>query len=245
LEHIIDKTKELTAKGADIYELNTMRKSLSQVKGGKFAEICSPAQMVSLIFSDVLGNDIGMIASGPTVLDTPSERVRNILVLSNHDALLAMKNKAESLGYDSIIETETLSGNASEVGKELAQREPKPGTCILFGGETTVKLPAFAPESGLRRGEGGRNQEMTLSALSYISDNSILVCAASDGWDNTDHAGAICDKELFEKAKSLNINPEEYLEKSDSYNFFKKIGGAIYTEKLGSNVSDLYIIIYK
>jgi len=72
-----------------------------------------------------------------------------------------------------------------------------------------------------------------------------LVCAASDGWDNTDHAGAIADTELFQKAKKLGVSPKEYLENSDSYNFFKKVGGAIYTGKLGSNVSDLYIMLYK
>lgn len=245
LEELIEKTKELTARGADIYELNTFRKNVSQVKGGKFAESCLPAQVVSLLFSDVLGNDISIIASGPTVLEAPTERVKNILLVSNHDALEAMKVKAEELGFDTAIETEKLSGNAAEIGKELAQREPKPKTCILFGGETTVKLPAFAPKSELQRGEGGRNQEMALSVLSYMPEDSILVCAASDGHDNTDHAGAIADKQLLQKAKDLNLNPQEYLERSDSYNFFKNVGGAIYTGKLGSNVSDLCILIYK
>lgn len=246
LEDIVQKTKELTAKGADIYELNKTRKSMSQVKGGKFAEICSPAQVVSLLFSDVLGNDISTIASGPTVLEAPSERVKNILIASNVDALEAMEKKAQELGLGTTIETDRFSGNASEFGKSLALREPKQKTCILFGGETTVVLPASAPESELRRGEGGRNQMMALSALPHMQAGSVLVCAASDGWDNTDHAGAIIDQELFEKAKNLNLSPEEFLEKSDSYNFFKKVeDGAIYTGKLGSNVSDLCIILYK
>ncbi len=238
LEDIVEKTKELTAKGADIYELNTFRKSVSRVKGGKFAEICHPAPMVSLIFSDVLGNDLSMIASGPTVLDKPTEEVKNILLVSNHDALEAMKIKAEELGFNTKIETETLSGNATEVGKMLAEKESQPKTCLLFGGETTVKIN----ES---HGIGGRNQEVALSALSHISGGSVLVAVASDGHDNTDHAGAIADEELLEKAKSMGLNPEEFLSRSDSYNFFKKIGGAILTEKLGSNVSDLCILIYK
>lgn len=270
LETLIGITKELTRKGADIYELNTVRKHLSQVKGGKFARLCFPARVVSLIFSDVLGNDISMVASGPTVIDTTTfkdakkilekygislpflslsqggelgagsgfEKVKNILVVSNHDALVAMKNKAEELGFSAVIETETLSGNAREIGKELALREPKPGTCILFGGETTVKIVED-------HGMGGRNQEMALSALSYIKSGSVLICAASDGHDNTDYAGAIVDSELFEKAKNLNLSPEEYLEKSDSYNFFKKISGGIYTEKIGNNVSDLCIMLHK
>lgn len=239
LETVIRVTKELTAKGADIYELNKVRKEMSQVKGGKFAEICFPAQMVSILFSDVLGNDISTIASGPTVLETAGERVKNILIVSNTDALEAMENKAKELGFSATIETDRFSGNALEFGKNLALREPKPKTCILFGGETTVKIPE-------NHGEGGRNQTMALSALSYMPPDSVLVCVASDGWDNTDHAGAVADQKLFEKAKNSNLSPEEYLEKGDSYNFFKKVeDGAIYTGKLGSNVSDLCIILYK
>jgi glycerate-2-kinase len=238
LDTIIETTKELTAKGADIYALNKVRKIMSQVKGGKFAELCNPAQMVSLIFSDVLGNDISVIASGPTVLDTPSERVKNILIVSNRDALEAMKIKAIELGFNTNIETDKLAGNAGEVGKRLNLRELKTKACILFGGETTVKIPE-------NHGVGGRNQTMALSTLPYMEADSVLICAASDGWDNTDHAGAIADQEILRKAKELNLNSEEYLERGDSYNFFKKVGGAICTGRLGSNVSDLCILIYK
>lgn len=243
LEELIEKTKEMTARGADIYELNNFRKSVSQVKGGKFAEHCFPAKVVSLIFSDVLGNDIGVVASGPTAV--ANQFVQNILFCSNHDALIAMKNKAQELGFDTAIETETLSGNAAEIGKKLATREPKPKSCILFGGETTVILPASAPAE-FRRGEGGRNQELVLSALLNIKKDSLVASVASDGYDNTEHAGAIADAELLEKAKRMNLSPEEFLERNDSYNFFKKLNdGAIYTGKLGSNVSDLVIMIYK
>ena len=62
---------------------------------------------------------------------------------------------------------------------------------------------------------------MALAALPFIKPDSVLVCASSDGWDNTEHAGALADSELFEKAKNLNLVPEEFLEKSDSYNFFQ------------------------
>lgn len=266
-ETLISITKTLTKKGADIFELNTVRKHFSEVQGGGLAKICYPAQVVSLIFSDVLGDDISMIASGPTVLDITTiedakeilrkydievgsevietskdqryfKNVKNALVCSNKNALEAMKIKAEELGFDTSIETTTLSGDANEVGQALALRKPKPKTCILFGGETTVKIKGD--------GEGGRNQELVLSALPHIKPNSILIATSSDGWDNTDHAGAIVDTELLEKAKQINLSPGEYLEKNDSYNFFKKItDGAIYTGRLGSNVSDLYILLYE
>jgi glycerate-2-kinase len=271
VETLIEITKNLTQKGANIFELNTVRKHLSGVQGGQLAELCYPAKVISLIFSDVLGDDISMIASGPTVTDkttvaeatqilskydlldfylpsgkelkeTPKdpkyfENVKNILVVSNKNALEAMKNKAEGLGFETSVESQIISGYANQVGKEMVSKKATPKSCLLFGGETTVKI------SG--NGVGGRNQEMALAALSEVQPNSILVCAASDGWDNTDHAGAIADTELFQKAKKLGVSPKEYLENSDSYNFFKKVGGAIYTGKLGSNVSDLYIMLYK
>jgi glycerate 2-kinase len=234
LDMIIEKTKELTARGADIYELNAARKEMSQVKGGKFAKIIAPAKIVSLIFSDVLGNDISVIASGPTA----GGEAKNILLVSNHDALVAMKNKAEELGFNSEIETEKFSGNATEVGRGLAERMPKPKTCILLGGETTVLIKN--PEA-----VGGRNQEMVIAALPHMQPDSVLVCAASDGWDNSDHAGALADLEFFEKSKSLNLSPEEFLNKNESYNFCEQIQNEICTGKLGSNVSDLCILIYK
>ena len=161
------------------------------------------------------------------------------MIVSNTDALEAMENKAEELGFSVITETDRFSGNASEMGKELALRKPKNKTCILLGGETTVRVPQ-------NHGVGGRNQEMALSALLHIGPDTVLICAASDGWDNNDHAGAIVDIELFQKTKTSGIVPENFLMHGDSYNFFKEIkDGAIYTGKLGSNVSDLYIILYK
>lgn len=268
---LVNITKTLTQKGADIYELNTVRKHFSEIQGGGLAKVCYPAQVISLIFSDVPGNDMGMVASGPTVydkttvadaakilikydmletciphdsqfLETPKHpkyfvNVKNIIVCSNQDALLAMKSKSEDLGFDTRIETNTLSGNASQVGRDLASREVQLNTCILFGGETTVKV--------VGDGVGGRNQELVLAALSHMRPDSVLISASSDGWDNSDHAGALADTELFEKAKNLSVNVEEYLNRSDSYNFFKTVGGAISTGRLGSNVSDLYIMLYK
>lgn len=267
IEEIVGLTKALTEKGANICELNTVRKHFSEVKGGQFAKYCYPALVVSLVFSDVLGNDISMIASGPTILDTTTvedakkvlekyeigvdfskmietpkelkyfESTKNILIVSNLDALEAMQECALNLGYESTIETEKFSGNALEFGKNLSLREVNKKSCVLFGGETTLEIKN-------KEGVGGRNQSMALSALINIKKESLIACFASDGWDNTDHAGAIVDYELLQRSKELNIDPLEFLEKNDSYNFFKKVGGAISTGRLGSNVSDLVIMLY-
>ena len=65
-----DITGQLLASGADIVEMNTIRKRLSGVKGGRFAQACSPAQVFSIVLSDILGDPLDMIASGPAVPDT-------------------------------------------------------------------------------------------------------------------------------------------------------------------------------
>lgn len=269
-ENLINITKDLTFKGADILELNTVRKHLSQVQGGGLAKLCFPASVISLIFSDVLGNDLEFIASGPTVMDqtsisdaqkvlekfglaqkyeslefteTPKDEkyfkhVYNTLLCTNMDALMAMKEKAVSLGFDTLIMDDSLSGEAKEVGKKLAQKEHTANSCLLFGGESTVKV-------GANSGVGGRNQEVALAALPLVCENSLIIAASSDGYDNTPSAGAIADREILEKSKSLELDPEDFLARNDSFNFFRSVGGAISTGRLGSNVSDLFIILNK
>ena len=69
-EELQDITRQLLACGADIVEMNTIRKRLSAVKGGRFAELCAPAQVFSIVLSDILGDPLDMIASGPAYPDS-------------------------------------------------------------------------------------------------------------------------------------------------------------------------------
>ncbi len=267
IEELIETNKALTKKGADIYELNTVRKHLSSLKGGQMAKIASPAEVISLIFSDVPGNDTSIIASGPTVKDetyikdaenvlkkynlwnekyehflteTPKEeswfeKVNNFLILTNSDAVEAMEKKAEELGYETIPGNKEISGEAKTVGKKIASIDLSPGKVQINAGETTVKITG--------NGKGGRNQEVALSALSNLQPESVFISAASDGIDNSDVAGAICDKETKANVKKLYLDPDQFILDNNSYNFFAKVGGQIITGATGSNVSDLYILL--
>ncbi len=269
-ETLVNITKALMKKGADIKEINTVRKHLSLVQGGQFAKSAYPAKIVSLIFSDVPGNDISTIASGPTVMDkttkkdtekilakydiltickfpdcdileTPKdekyfEKVSNILLLTNENALIAMKEKAQELGYLSTIVDTKIQGEAREVGKKIAL-DGKVGSCLIYGGETTVTV------SG--NGTGGRNQELVLGALACIKKEEVVVAAASDGWDNSPSAGAIGDIKLFEESKRAGLNINEFLNDNNSYEFFREINGSIKIGRVGSNVSDLYFTLTK
>ena len=73
-EELTDLTKQLLACGADIVEMNTVRKRLSAVKGGRYAELCAPARVFSIVLSDIIGDPLDMIASGPAYPDGSTSR---------------------------------------------------------------------------------------------------------------------------------------------------------------------------
>ncbi|MDE2001859.1 MAG: DUF4147 domain-containing protein [Patescibacteria group bacterium] len=262
----------LMGSGVPITEMNTVRKHLSGARGGFLAQYAYPARVISLIFSDVPGNNLEFVASGPTVPDTTTiadaekiiernnvwkkcafgpvslietpkdrkyfERVKNILLVSNTTALEAMQKTAEEKGYATRIVSDAFSGEARAKGPEMASaiaREPA-HTALLYGGETTVTLTGHA-------GNGGRNQELALSALAAIGDDELVISLASDGRDNTDHAGGIADALTREHARKLSLDPAAFMANDDSYSFFTKTGDYILTGNTGSNVSDILIAI--
>ena len=282
-------TDLLLRAGADITELNAVRKHLSGVKGGRLAEIASPTKIISLMISDVIGDKLDVIASGPTAPDTSTfndaadvinkfnlrekapksvldiidrgreglipetpkadspvfENVTNIIIGSNRKALEAAKNKALSLGFEAEIVSSAIEGEAREVGKRLAKKakgakaQRRKGTkCFISGGETTVTVTG--------EGKGGRNTELALSFAMEIEgvEGITFLSAGTDGTDGpTDAAGAIVDGETILKAKKLGLNPEEYLDNNDSYNFFNKINSLLITGPTGTNVMDVQIIV--
>ncbi|MEK6671877.1 MAG: glycerate kinase [Nitrospirota bacterium] len=279
-------TQLLLMTGADIYELNTVRKHISKVKGGRLAEIAYPAKVISLILSDVIGDRLDVIASGPTspdpttfhdalaalekyklidkspqsILDvfnkglkgsipeTPKENnvifsnIENIIIGNNKIALEAARQKAEEIGFQAEIISSELTGEARVVGTWLAKKaiEIKGSSpiCIISGGETTVTVKG--------NGIGGRNMELALSFAVEIDgvDGITLISAGTDGTDGpTDAAGAIVDGETVKKATMLGLDPEEYLNNNDSYNFFKKIDELFITGPTGTNVMDVQIVV--
>lgn len=263
-------TTDLMKAGANIHELNYVRKHLSDIKGGRFAALAYPAQVVTLIFSDVPGNDLATIASGATVLDPSTiedaqaiiqkydtlrrlnletieftespkdpalfEHVDNILVLDPTSAVEAMHLKAEQFGLRPRVLSTTLEGDAAEVGVMLLA-EVKAGEALLASGETTVTVKGD--------GIGGRNQELVLANLENIKEGQVLISAGSDGHDHSDAAGAIADDASLERAKSQGIDPQTYIQTSDSFNFFQKTGDFLDTGLLDSNIADMMVVVYE
>jgi len=104
---------------------------------------------------------------------------------------------------------------------------------LLYGGETTVTITG--------PGKGGRNEELSLAAISLLHDDELLVSIASDGRDNTDFAGGIADKHTREQATIRGLRPEDYLFTNDAFSFFHTLQQGISTGYTGSNVADLII----
>lgn len=291
LEDKQEVTRLLLACGADIHEINTIRKHLSRAKGGGLARFAYPATVVSLILSDVIGDDLNVIASGPAVPDTstfedtrkvlekydirdrvpPSvqkridaglkgdiedtpkagdavfKRCYSELVGTNIQALKAAGAKAEKLGYQTLILSSTVEGEAREVVKVLTAiaREiqgsgnPLSATaCILCGGETTVTIKGD--------GKGGRNQELALASVPVIDGmpNVVVLAGGTDGNDGpTDAAGAITDGNTLTRARAQGLDPLDFLRRNDSYHFFQPLDDLVITGPTRTNVMDVYMVL--
>jgi glycerate-2-kinase len=257
--------------GASITEINTLRKHLSSARGGFLAKYAYPARVIGLVFSDIISDDLQYIASGPTVRDTSTirdarsialslsikdqchlkelplmetpknpkyfERVSHFLLASNRIGLQAIARSLRKQGYRVRVMKQPLFGEASQTGVDIlsALHKTQRKTALLYGGETTVTVRGA--------GKGGRNMELALATLPLIYSGEILAAVASDGCDNSEYAGAIVDTHTMRKADDLNMDPQRFLAKNDSYHFFKKNGGLIHTGKTGSNVADWVIAL--
>jgi len=269
LDKLIEVNNALLHSGATISEMNIIRKHLSDVKGGGLVKHLFPAKIVSLIFSDVPGNDLSVIASGTTVQDkTTIDDAWSVynkyelgkLELTQNDFIETPKDENFFSTVENILMLSNLTAlNAmKEKAKELKinceiysekfQSEAELAGKALIGNTPNNSILLVGGETTVKvanpNGKGGRNQEVVLSALYAIDEKTVIASFDSDGWDNSPLAGAIGDFHTLEKAKKLGINPHEYLSENNSLIFFKNVLDGITTDRLPSNVSDL-IIIYK
>jgi hydroxypyruvate reductase len=284
-------TKILLACGASIHEINAVRKHISLVKGGGLARAVYPASLISLMLSDVIGDDLDVIASGPTVPDSssfedcmrifdkygirkkvpksvlihvekgtsgdvddnpkPGDGVfagtQNVIVGRNMECILAAKEKARDLGYETLILSSMIEGETREVAqvhagiaKEILRtgNPLSPPACMLSGGETTVTIAGD--------GLGGRNQEFVLAAAMSLDgwEKVVVMSCGTDGTDGpTDAAGAVADGLTVKRAQTSGLNPAEFLHGNDAYHFFEKLGDLVKTGPTGTNVMDLRVML--
>ncbi len=257
LEEKRNITAQLLARGATIHQMNTVRKHLSRIKGGQLAAMAQPAQVIGLILSDVVGDNLEVIGSGPTAADptttedarsvlkqfgieppkllqeTPKQSAaQNIIIGSNRQALEAAAQEASRLGYRPRILSSTVEGEAREIGRMMAAVQAEPGTCLISGGETTVTIRGT--------GKGGRNQELALAAAIAIQGRKdiVILSAGTDGTDGpTDAAGGIVD------GLTADGNAQAALNNNDSYCYLKTRNALVITGPTGTNVMDVQIAL--
>ena len=206
-------TSELLASGASITEMNTIRKRMSAVKGGKFALLCKPAKVFSIVLSDIIGDPLDMIASGPAYPDSSTREEAEViaeaygLTLTDEMKKLLAEETPKSLDN---VETHVtgsvreLCASASRAAEELGYK-----SFVI-----TSYLSCIAREAGVMmadiamhnkdskeslafimggetvvkltgKGKGGRNQELALSAAPLLSsvENAAVFSVGSDGTD--------------------------------------------------------------
>jgi len=206
-------TEQLLASGADIVEMNTIRKRLSAVKGGRFAQLCAPAHVFSVVLSDILGDPLDMIASGPACPDSSTCQQALEVVEKYHlrltDRTLELLRRETPKALDN-VETQ-ITGSVRELcaaaANACAQLGYRPfiltdrlcceareaGSFLAsvarshaMDGRQTAFLAGGETVVRLRgKGAGGRNQELALAAAPGISglDNVVIFSVGSDGTD--------------------------------------------------------------
>ena len=263
--------KQLFATGATIQEINTIRKHISHARGGCLAKYAYPARSVALIFSDVPGNDMSFIASGPTVKDetTVQDAAK---ILAKYKILESCKltgcglvetpkedkyfeKVTNILAVSNILALEAMSSEAKNLGFqpkivtdriEGEAREVGQNVVETLHKEEKRTCLLYGGETTVtvdKKGRGGRLGELALSALRFVEEGELLAAVASDGRDNCEYAGAVADVSGRKKAEELNLNIEENLSNHNPAPFFEQTGDYIMTGHTGSNVSDLLIAI--
>ena len=260
----------LLGAGLDIATMNLVRQQLSRLKGGGFLRAASPARMTALILSDVVGDDLRVVASGPTTAPIGDSEEAASALKSAHlwqqvpDAVRAVLAAPHTAPIDmGLVDNRLIGGNAHSVAAMVlaapdARVFPQPlqgdvqdaaalitacdgpGTW-LFGGETTVRLHGD--------GMGGRNQELALRvALAAEARgwgaNWVFLSGGTDGRDGpTDAAGGLVDGASLGRVRARGLDPDKVLTNNDSYHALQASSDLLITGATGTNVADLQVLI--
>lgn len=261
----------LLASGLEITDMNLVRQQLSLLKGGGFLHFAAPAKVTALILSDVIGDDLRAIASGPTVApigsagDAKAVLIRAGIWNDLPAAVTTHLDRAkDALNMDypapdnRLIGSNMISCRAMAAAAKDARLYPQPLTgdveqaarkivsaaragITLFGGETTVQIHGT--------GLGGRNQELALR-VALLAEQAgwdrdwVFLSAGTDGRDGpTDAAGGLVDGNTLNRMRANGADPLRSLAHNDSYHGLQAAGDLLITGATGTNVADLQVLI--
>ena len=266
-------TRNLLACGADIIEINTLRKRFSAVKGGRFAQLCYPAKVFTIVLSDVLGDRLDMIASGPAYPDASTaeealaivkkyklpmtEQMKQLLLVETPKQLDNVQTQITG-------SVRQLCMAAEKACRELGYEPVTLTDCLCCtardAGVFLANIARFHAASGkpmaflaggetvvhlTGKGLGGRNQELALAAADGIAGmNAAVFSLGSDGTDGpTDAAGGFVDGTTAAALRSQGIRISDVLQNNDAYHALQKCDGLIITGPTGTNVNDISVLL--
>jgi hydroxypyruvate reductase len=256
--------------GANIHEINCIRKHLSKIKGGRLPDYLR-SDAVSLVMSDVVGDDLSSIASGMTYFDkTTFGDAKKILKKYNLESFLpksvlqhidlGVKGKVSETPKREKIKNYVISNNkncldamnakAKDLGFSTKIQNCISGDVKDIGMKmakifyrTKVDCVIFGGETTVvvkGKGKGGRNQELVLHMVSNLAKQNRHAIIASVGTDGIDGTTDSAGAIWQTDKKIEKIKP--YLEKNDSYHFFNNYGGLIFTGPTGTNLMDIGLV---
>jgi glycerate 2-kinase len=263
-------TRLLLRSGADIQQINCVRKHMSLIKGGQLARLAYPATLLTLILSDVIGDKLDAIGSGPTVPDrttlaearaicarygieieipdsreTPKPRDRAFR--KSHHVLVG----SNALAVEAAAEEAKRLGYNTRILSTPVEGEAREAARVYAGIARKIRNhPACVVSGGETtvtvrgNGLGGRNQEFALAAAIEIAGlpGTVILSGGTDGADGpTDAAGAIADGTTIARGP----NAAAFLANNDSYHYFEALGDLIKTCPTGTNVADIQLILVR
>lgn len=263
----------LLASGADIGQMNLVRQQLSRLKGGGMLRAAAPAQVRALILSDVVGDDLSTIASGPTAppIGTRSEALAVCKTLGIWENLppsvrAHLSAPAPEAGDLPEADNQIIGSNATSLA---AMGRAAPGAkvirealvgdvndaaqAIVKAGNTGPGITLFGGETTVRLcddpGRGGRNQQLALK-LAELAERAawpgdwVFLSGGTDGRDGpTDAAGGMVDHGTLARLRAGGHSAADFLARNDAYRGLKLAGDLLFTGATGTNVADLQVLI--
>lgn len=261
----------LLGAGVDITEMNLVRQQLSKLKGGGMARLANPAKLHGYILSDVIGDDLRVIASGPTVapiatratargllqslnvFDQMPDSVQEYLAGPSIEAEGAnsentlIGSNGQSLramlaqAKEGVIVNDTLTGDVEDAAKFI----------IESARNNSAETLIFGGETTVKirgDGRGGRNQELALRVAMLAEHENfgdwVFLSGGTDGRDGpTDAAGGMVDKNTCQRVRDAGKDPIAMLENNDSYAALEAAGDLLITGATGTNVADVQLFL--
>lgn len=262
----------LLSTGLDINQMNVVRRSVSMIKGGRLANCLQQQAVTQLLISDVPGDALTSIGSGPLVpapavqsvelpdlpdwlvemmsraapapsADDPLwSRVDTCIVASNQVARESAAAAARKMGFDVVLADGELTGDVPAMALKIA------GVLSATGAKAGIYIwggetTVLLPETP---GRGGRNQQLALSLAMAMPEDLkwSALCCGTDGSDGpTPDAGGLVDSETLKRGIAAGLDAAAYSVAADAGNYLEQVGALVTTGPSGTNVMDVVIAV--